>query len=75
MTLNEKKMTVKAVQLSGYEMSTLKDAKQTLKILFGRLSARDNINHVANMFNDLERLIEELDDNNNSIIEFSEEDK
>lgn len=75
MIINEKKMTMKAVQLSCYEMSTLKDAKQTLKMLFGRLTARDNITHVANMFNDLEGLIEELEDNNNSIIEFSEEDK
>lgn len=74
MTINETKMTVKAVHLSGYEMSTLKDAKQTLKMLFGRLTAKDNITHVANMFNDLEGLIEELEDNNNSIIEFKEEE-
>lgn len=73
MTVNEKKMTVKAVKLSGYEMNTLKDAKGTLKLLFGRLMAKDNITHVANMFNDLEGLIEELEDNNNSIIEFIEE--
>ena len=74
MIINEKKMTVKAVQFSGYEVSTLKDAKQTLKMLFGRLTARDNITHVANILNGLEALIEELEENNNSILEFTEED-
>lgn len=73
MTINEKKMTMKAVQLSDYEINTLKDAKYTLRMLFSRLTAKDNISHVVNMFNDLEGLIEELEDNNNSILEFTEE--
>lgn len=74
MTINERKMTVKAVRLSSYEMSTLKDAKLTLNLLFGRLTAKDNITRAANILNGLEALIEELEENNNSILEFSEED-
>lgn len=74
MTINETKMTVKAVQLSGYEMSTLKDAKLTLNQFFGRLTAKDNITRAANILNGLEALIEELEENNNSILEFSEEE-
>lgn len=74
MIINETKMSVKAVQLSGYEMSTLKDAKLTLNLLFGRLTSKDNITRAANILNGLEALIEELEENNNSILEFSEED-
>lgn len=74
MIINETKMTMKAVQLSGYEMSTLKDAKLTLNLLFGRLTSKDNITRAANILNGLESLIEELEENNNSILEFSEEE-
>lgn len=74
MIINETKMSVKAVQLSGYEMSTLKDAKLTLNLLFGRLTSKDNITRAANILNGLEALIEELEENNNSILEFTEED-
>lgn len=74
MTINETKMTVKAVQLSGYEMNTLKDAKLTLNLLFGRLTSKDNITRAANILNGIEALIEELEENDNSILEFSEED-
>lgn len=70
MTINEKKMLVKSVQLSNYEMDTLLDAKKTLEMLFGRLAAKDNVNHVAAMLTDLEQLLEELKTNNNQIIEF-----
>lgn len=70
MTSKEKKMIMKSVQLSDYELNTLKAAKITLKHLFGRLTAKDNITHVANMFNDIEGLIEELEENGNQIIEF-----
>lgn len=71
MTINEKKMLVKSVQLSNYEMDTLLDAKKTLEMLFGRLAAKDNVNHVAAMLTDLEQLLEELTENNNQIIEFN----
>ena len=74
MTINETKMTVKAVQLSGYEMNTLKDAKLTLNLLFGRLTSKENITRAANILNGIESLIEELEENDNSILEFSEED-
>lgn len=71
MIINEKKMLVKSVQLSNYEMDTLRDAKKTLNMLFGRLTAKDNVNHVAAMLTDLEQLLEELTENNNQIIEFN----
>lgn len=71
MIINEKKMLVKSVQLSNYEMDTLCDAKKTLNMLFGRLTAKDNVNHVAAMLTDLEQLLEELTENNNQIIEFN----
>lgn len=74
MIINEKKMIMKAVQLSGYEMNTLKDAKLTLNLLFGRLTAKDNITRAANILQGIEALIEELEENNNSILEFSEEE-
>lgn len=74
MIINERKMSMRAVQLSGYEMSTLKDAKLTLNLLFGRLTSKDNITRAANILNGLEALIEELEENNNSILEFSEEE-
>lgn len=70
MTINEKKMLVKSVQLSNYEMDTLRDAKKTLTMLFGRLTSKDNVNHVAAMITDLEQLLEELEENSNQIIEF-----
>ena len=71
MIINEKKMLVKSVQLSNYEMDTLRDAKKTLNMMFGRLTAKDNVNHVAAMLTDLEQLLEELTENNNQIIEFN----
>ena len=71
MTINEKKMLVKSVQLSNYEMDTLHDAKKTLEMLFGRLMAKDNVNHVAAMITDLEQLLKELEENGNQIIEFN----
>ena len=71
MTINEKKMLVKSVQLSNYEMDTLRDAKKTLEMLFGRLAAKDNVNHIAAMLTDLEQLIDELTKNSNQIIEFN----
>lgn len=70
MTINEKKMIVKSVALSNYEMDTLRDAKKTLTMLFGRLTSKDNVNHVAAMITDLEQLLEELEENSNQIIEF-----
>ena len=70
MTINEKKMLVKSLQLSNYEVDTLLDAKKTLTMMFGRLTAKDNVNHVAAMITDLEQLLEELKTNNNQIIEF-----
>lgn len=70
MTINEKKMKMTSVQLSGYEMNTLKDAKLTLNLLFGKLTSRDNITRAANILNGIESLIEELEENNNSILEF-----
>lgn len=74
MTINETKMTVKAVQLSGYEMSTLKEARLTLSLLFARLTSKDNITRAANILNSIEALIEELEENDKSILEFTEED-
>lgn len=71
MTINEKKMIVKSVALSTYEMDSLRDAKKTLTMLFGRLASKDNINHVAAMITDLEQLLEELEENSNQIIEFN----
>lgn len=70
MTINEKKMLVKSLQLSNYEVDTLRDAKKTLTMMFGRLISKDNVNHVAAMLTDLEQLLEELKTNNNQIIEF-----
>lgn len=73
MIINETKMKMTAVQLSGYEMNTLKDAKLTLNLLFGRLTSKDNITRAANILNGIESLIEELEENNNSILEFEED--
>lgn len=70
MTINEKKMLVKSVQLSNYEVDTLRDAKKTLNMMFGRLISKDNVNHVAAMLTDLDELLEELENNGNQIIEF-----
>lgn len=70
MTINEKKMLCKSVQLSNYEMDTLRDAKKTLNMMFGRLIAKDNVNHVAAMLTDLDQLLDELENNGNQIIEF-----
>lgn len=72
MTINEKKMLCKSVQLSNYEMDTLRDAKKTLTMMFGRLISKDNVNHVAAMLTDLEQLLEELEKNGNQIIEFDD---
>lgn len=71
MTINEKKMLLKSVELSHYEVNTLREARKTLNMLFGRLSAKDNVNHVAAMLTDLDQLIEELENNGNQIIEFN----
>ena len=70
MTINEKKMLVKSLQLSNYEVDTLRDAKKTLNMMFGRLISKDNVNHVAGMLTDLEQLLDELETNGNQIIEF-----
>ena len=74
MTVNKKKMNVTALQLSNYEMDTLNDAKKTLNLLFSRLTAKENITHVANILQDLEDLIENLEENGNNILEFAEEE-
>lgn len=71
MTINEKKMLVKSLQLSNYEVDTLIDAKKTLNMMFSRLVSKDNVNHVAAMLTDLEQLLEELKTNGNQIIEFA----
>ncbi len=73
MTINEKKMNVRSVQLSSYEMASLRDTKAVLTVLFGKLTAHDNITHVAGMLTDMEMLIDELETNNNQIIEFLED--
>lgn len=75
MTINEKKMILKSVQLSGYEMGTLKEAKKTLNMIFARLTSKDNMTRCYNIITELDCLIEELDANNNNILEFIEEDK
>lgn len=72
MIINEKNMTVRSVQLSSYEMASLRDTRAVLKVLFGKLTARDNVNHVSGMLTDIEGLIDELESNNNQIIEFKE---
>ena len=74
MTVNKKKMNVTALQLSNYEMVTLNDARETLNLLFSKLTAKDNITQVANILQALEDLIETLEENGNGILEF-EEDK
>ena len=73
MTINEKKMTVKAVQLSGYEMSTLRDGRKTLNLIFNRLASKDNLTRCYNIISELDLLIEELEENNNSLLEFKED--
>ena len=74
MVINKKKMNVTSVHLSDYEMNTLKDATGTLNLLFCKLTAKSNISHIANIITGLEDLLEELKENNNSILEFSEEE-
>lgn len=73
MTIKERKMQVRSVQLSSYEMESLRDTRAVLKVLFDKLTARDNINHVAGMLTDIEGLIDELEANTNQIIEFKED--
>lgn len=75
MTFNETKMTVKAMQLSGYEMNTLKDARKTLNMVFNRLTSSENLNRCFTILSGLDDLIEELEANDYSILEFHEEDK
>lgn len=76
MTINEKKMLVKSVLLSGYEMGTLRDAKGTLNLIFAKVTAKENITRIAHILQDMEDLIEELEENGNSILEFTDmEDK
>lgn len=74
MKINETKMTVKAVQLSAYEMGTLKEARKTLNMIFARLTSKDNMTRLYNIITELDCLIEELDTNNNSILEFIEQE-
>jgi hypothetical protein len=71
MVINETKTKVTAVQLSGYEMNTLNDAKKTLNMLFNKVTSRDNETRCYNILVELDGLIEELEENNNSILEFS----
>ena len=73
MTTEERKMLVRSVTLSAYEVDTLKDAKVTLTTLFGKLTAKDNITHIAHILNELEALIQELVENDNHIMEFKED--
>lgn len=73
MTIEEKKMIVRSVKLSNYEMNTLIDAGATLKRIFGRLTSKDNLSRCYNILSELECLIEEAGDNNNCIIEFKED--
>ena len=73
MIINETKMFVRAVQLSGYEMSTLQDARKTLNLTFNRLTAKDNLTRCYNIISELDSLIEELEENNNSLLEFKED--
>ena len=73
MVINEKKMKVTSVQLSGYEMATLMDAKKTLNMLFGKVKSRDNEARCYNILVELDELIEELEANENSILEFHED--
>ena len=75
MTINETKMKLTSVQLSGYEMETLKEAKKTLNMLFNKVTSRDNETRCYNILVELDGLIEELEANKNSILEFHEEDK
>lgn len=74
MTTNKKKMNVTALQLSTYEMNTLNDALETLDLLFSKLTAKENITHVANILQGLKDLIENLEENGNNILEFAEEE-
>lgn len=73
MIINETKMFVRAVQLSGYEMSTLKDARKTLNLLFNRLTSKDNMTRCYNIISELDSLLEELEENNNNLLEFKED--
>lgn len=75
MIINKKNMVVHSVTLSGYEMASLLEAKRTLTMLFGKLTAKENTTSIYNILSALDCLIEELEDNNNSILEFHEEDK
>lgn len=73
MTINETKMTVKALQLSAYEMGTLKEARKTLNMIFNRLTSSDNMTRLYNIISGLDTMIEEMDANDNSILEFKED--
>lgn len=73
MVINETKMFVRAVQLSGYEMSTLRDGRKTLNLLFNRLTSKDNMTRCYNIISELDNLLEELEENNNSLLEFKED--
>ena len=75
MTVNKNKMNVTALHLSSYEMNTLNDAKETLTMLFNKVTSRDNETRCYNILVELDGLIEELEANKNSILEFHEEDK
>ena len=73
MIINETKMFVRGVQLSGYEMNTLTDARKTLNLLFNRLTSKDNMTRCYNIISELDLLLEELEKNNNSLLEFRED--
>lgn len=73
MTINETKMTVKALQLSAYEMGTLKEARKTLNMIFNRLTSSDNMTRLYNIISGIDTMIEEMDANDNSILEFKED--
>lgn len=73
MIINETKMFVRAVQLSGYEINTLTDARKTLNLLFNRLTSKDNMTRCFNIISELDNLLDELEENNNSLLEFKED--
>lgn len=75
MIVSEKKMKMTSFHLSGYEMNTLQDARKTLNLIFNRLTASENLTKLYNIISGLDILIEELEANENSILEFAEEDK
>lgn len=72
MTTEEKETVVRIVKLSDYEVSTLRDARGTLHLLFGKLILRDNVNHVSNIIDGIDELLDALETSENSIVEIKE---